>query len=237
MNKRIRIAAAVAAAAVSAVTIAATAHADESANGTGGKIQVKLLATGVLADGKISQIKYVAPAVATALGASPQTKLNDNVVPTLAIEYFVTPNVSVETICCFTSHHVTGQGSVAGAALVDHVMVLPATLTLKYHLPLPGGIKPYVGAGPALFFYIDERPGATATALGVTQVHMSNNAGVAVQAGIDVPLTKTGLGLTVDAKKYWVSTTAHFLAGSTEVLTTRHKVDPWVVSAGLAYRF
>jgi outer membrane protein W len=26
-------------------------------------------------------------------------------------------------------------------------------------------------------------------------------------------------------------------AGDNEVLTTRHKLDPWVVSAGVSYRF
>jgi len=60
---------------------------------------------------------------------------------------------------------------------------------------------------------------------------------VALQAGVDVPLGATGLGLSLDAKKYWVNTTAHFYAGSTEVLTTKHKLDPWLLSAGLAYRF
>jgi outer membrane protein len=28
-------------------------------------------------------------------------------VPTIALEYFFTKNVSVETICCVTGHHVT----------------------------------------------------------------------------------------------------------------------------------
>jgi outer membrane protein len=45
------------------------------------------------------------------------------------------------------------------------------------------------------------------------------------------------LGLSLDAKKYFMDTTAHFFAGNAEVLTTKHSLDPWVVSAGLAYRF
>lgn len=198
-----------------------------------GKLQVKVLGTAVLPDGKVDSVKY--DPLNLTVGAD--TKLNDNVAPTLAIEYFVTPNISAETICCFTSHHVTGTGALAGAGLVDHVMVLPATLTLKYHFGQPGGIQPYIGAGPSIFFYIDERPGATASALGVTKVKMSNNFGAAVQAGIDVPVNNQGLGVTLDAKKYFMKTTAHFYAGSAEVLTTKHKVDPWVLSAGVSYRF
>ena len=46
-----------------------------------------------------------------------------------------------------------------------------------------------------------------------------------------------GLGISLDAKKYFMDTTARFYVGGTEVLATKHSLDPWVVSAGLAYRF
>ena len=198
-----------------------------------GKIQIKLLATGVLPDGKITSVTDPGGI----LGATDQTKLNDRVVPTLAIEYFVSPNVSIETICCVTPHHVDGSaGAIDGARIVDHVLVLPATLTLKYHFDA-GAVKPYVGAGPALFFYIDEKPGALPRTLSVDRVRMDNKAGVAVQAGVDIPVNETGMGISLDAKKYWVKTAAHYYVSGTEVLTTRHKVDPWVVSGGVYFRF
>jgi outer membrane protein len=199
-----------------------------------GHWQVKVLGTGVLPDGKISKINNNT----IGLPAGSQTVANDNFVPTLAVEYFFSPNISAETICCLTTHHVSGAGAIAGTAIVDHVMILPATVTLKYHLPLPGGIKPYIGAGPSVFFYIDEKPGATTRALGGTSLNLENKLGVAVQAGVDIPLNDKGLGLSLDAKKYWVNTTLHVRnAGGTEVLQTEHKIDPWVVSAGVAYRF
>jgi outer membrane protein len=67
---------------------------------------------------------------------------------------------------------------------------------------------------------------------------MSSEVGVAVQAGVDVPLGNSGYALSLDAKKYWVSTTARWFNGAgTEVLSTKHKLDPWVLSAGVAYRF
>jgi outer membrane protein len=58
-----------------------------------------------------------------------------------------------------------------------------------------------------------------------------------LQAGFDLPINDKGLGLSVDAKRYFVNTTASWFAGDTEVLRTRHRIDPWVISAGLAYRF
>lgn len=79
-----------------AALAAATAFTAPAMAAEAGTIQVKVLATGVLPDGKIDKIKDVdltTPFGATAAGALPaSTKANDNVVPTVAIEYFATPN-------------------------------------------------------------------------------------------------------------------------------------------------
>lgn len=198
-----------------------------------GTVQVKLMATGVLPDGKIDKVNINA----VGLPATTQTTANDNVVPTLAIDYYVSPAISVETICCFTQHHVTGAGPIAGADVAQHVLILPATVTLKYHLDA-GPIKPYVGVGPSVFFYFDEKPGATAIALGASKLKMDNKFGVAVQAGFDIPVNDTGMGISLDAKKYFMKTKTHFLtAGGVEALSTTHKLDPWVVSGGVYARF
>ncbi|MFA5970521.1 MAG: OmpW family outer membrane protein [Sphingomonas sp.] len=197
-----------------------------------GRWQIKLLGTGVLPDGKISKIRTDL----VGLPAGSQTKASDNVVPTVAIEYYATPRISLETICCTTEHHITGAGALAGADLVRNALIIPATLTVKYHLPL-GPIRPYVGVGPALFLALDSKPGADAQALGVTRVHLSSEVGAALQTGADIPLGKHGYGLTFDAKKYFISTNAHFRAGDTDAIVTRHKLDPWLLSAGVYFRF
>lgn len=220
------------AAALAAATMLAT---PAQANDGEGKIQVKVLATAVLPDGKIDQVVSAAPSVAAALGATPGTVANDVVVPTLAVEYFAAPNFSIETICCVTKHKVTGTGSVAGAPLVKDVLFIPATVTLKYHIPL-GPIKPYVGVGPSWFIMLDAKPDTTAAALGATDVDLSSNVGIAVQGGVDIAVSP-GMGLSIDAKKYWIGTTAKFYAGTTNVLETKHKLDPWVVSGGIYFRF
>ncbi|MFX9169582.1 OmpW family outer membrane protein, partial [Acinetobacter baumannii] len=81
---------------------------------------------------------------------------------------------------------VNGEGSLAGTNLVNHIEIIPATLTAKYHLPL-GPVKPYLGAGPSLYIVTSSRPGDTAAALGVTRTKLSSNVGFAMQAGVDVP--------------------------------------------------
>lgn len=225
--KKLTLAAALAA----ATMLAAPAYAGSDE----GKIQVKVLATGVLPDGKIDTVNSVIPSVAAALGANPDTKANDVVVPTVAVEYYFSKNVSLETICCVTKHKVTGTGSIAGAPLVKDVLFIPATFTLKYHMPL-GAVKPYVGVGPSVFIMLDSKPDTTATALGVTNTKLSSNVGVAVQAGVDVAVSE-GMGISLDAKRYWMNTTAKFYAGSTLALETKHKIDPWVLSGGVYFRF
>ena len=103
-----------------------------------GDWQVKILGSGVLPDGKIDRIDLDL----VGLPAGTQTKANDNVVPTAAIEYFFTPQVSLETICCLTQHDVdTTTGLPAGSELVSNAKLVPATFTLKYHLNA-GGVSP-----------------------------------------------------------------------------------------------
>jgi outer membrane protein len=215
-----------------ALAAAVPALADDA---PAGNWQVKLLATAVIPNGKISTVEQTT--LTGPLVAAPQTYASDNAfTPTLAIEYFLNPNISVETIAGITAHHVNGSGSLDGTNLVNHILIIPATLTVKYHIPL-GPIRPYVGVGPSLYLVMGERPGDSAVGLGVTKVSMSSNLGVAAQAGFDVPIGKTGYALSFDAKKYWVDSTANFYAGNSDVLTTKHKLDPWVLSAGVAYRF
>jgi len=203
-----------------------------------------VLATGVLPSGHIDSIKGDPLGLTKSEGAlyGLQTQANNNVVPTLAVEYFLKPNISFETICCVTGHHVSASansGAVPGVNLVDHITILPATLTVKYHLVgmLPAGIKPYVGVGPAVFIMLSDRPSETVkSALGVTRTKLSSNVGAVVQAGVDVPVGH-GYGISLDAKKYFVGTTAHFYAGSVDALDADVKLDPWVISAGVSYRF
>ncbi|MCB2050188.1 MAG: OmpW family protein [Novosphingobium sp.] len=220
-----------------AMAMAATTQA-HAANAEG-KWQVKVLGTAVLPDGEIDKIKYADPAVAAVLAPlDVQTKANDNVVPTVAIEYFFTPNISLETICCVTQHDVDGTRDITGVEMVADAKIIPATFTLKYHLDA-GPIKPYIGAGPTYFIFIDEKPGSGATAvMGATKFKLDDSLGFALQAGIDVPINDSGMSLSLDAKKYWLSADAKWYDNTgTKLLETKHNLDPWVLSAGVGFRF
>ncbi len=216
-----------------ALALAATPAMAQDTPERVGQVQIKVLGTYVAPDGKITDINVNLPG----LPATTQTKANDNVTPTIAVEYFVTDNVSIETIAGITQHDVDATaGLPAGAELVSNAKLIPATVTAKYHFDL-GAVKPYVGAGPAYFLWVGDKPGAATLPLGVTETNLSNEFGVALQGGFDVPLGDQGFSLSVDVKRYFIDTTARWYVGNTLAIETEHKLDPWVISAGVAYRF
>ena len=197
-----------------------------------GSLQIKVLGTFVLPDGKIDKINTDI----VGLPAGTQTEASDNFVPTLAVEYFVSPQFSLETICCMTQHDVDAVSGLPGAELVSDAKLIPATLTAKYHFDL-GGVKPYVGAGATYFWWVDVEPGAATVPLGVTRTTLSDELGLVLQGGMDIALGDSGMGVTLDAKRYFVGTTARWYAGNTLAIDTEHDLDPWVLSAGVSYRF
>lgn len=215
--------------AAAAALLASPAMAQDRA----GQVQLKLVGTAVLPDGKIDRVNLDL----VGLPSNLQTKASDNFTPTIAAEYFFTNNFSVETIAGITQHDVDASaGLPVGAELVADAKLIPATITAKYHFDL-GGVKPYLGAGPSYFLWVSQKPGAAVVPLGVTRQNLSNELGLALQAGVDVALNDKGLALTLDAKRYFIGTTASWFVGNTRVIETEHKLDPWVLSAGLAYRF
>ena len=223
---------------LTALTAAALLGATPALAQEAGDVQVKVLGSFVLADGSL---RGASGPLASALPTTIETKADDNFVPTVAIEYFATPNISFETICCVTQHDVsaTAPAALAGAELVSNARIIPATLTVKYHIDAGNGIRPYIGAGPSYFFFFNDKAGAGAqAALGATNVRVDDAFGFALQAGIDIPVSANRTSLTLDAKRYFLRTDAHFFnAAGTEVLQTRHRIDPWVLSAGVAVRF
>lgn len=73
--------------------------------------------------------------------------------------------------------------------------------------------------------------------LGANGFKLDDALGVALQAGVDVPVNDSGMVVSLDAKKYFVSTDAHWYVDGAEVIRTKHKLDPWVLSAGVGFRF
>jgi outer membrane protein len=141
-------------------------------------------------------------------------------VPEIDFTYFVSPNIGVELILGTARHEVTLGGASLGK--LNH---LPPTLTLQYHFQPTPTIKPYVGAGVnyTRFYNVDLAPGLSID---------KNSFGGALQAGVDIAVTKNGY-INLDVKKIWINTDVK----SGGVKLTTLDIDPMVWGIGYGFRF
>lgn len=157
--------------------------------------------------------------------------VTDETVPTVSIAYFLTNNLALEAICCFTEHSIYNQvpgllGLGAGSKIAS-TWILPATLSLQYHRQM-GAFKPYVGVGVSYFSFFSETDFTPAGS-----VDLKDDWGLALGGGVDVALGG-GWQLSVDAKKILDMDTKIYVGG--KYLDTA-ELDPWIVSVGVGYRF
>ncbi len=153
----------------------------------------------------------------TGLGLS----VNDKVIPEVDISYFLNKNVAVELILTVPQKHTL----YAGSAAIGTLRHLPPTLTAQYHFTNFNGFKPYVGAGVnyTRFSSVNLPAGVDID---------RNSFGLALQAGVDIPVSKN-MYLNVDVKKAFIRTDVS--SSGTKVGT--FKVDPVLVGVGLGWRF
>ncbi len=155
---------------------------------------------------------------------------SDTVVPELDISYFFTDNIAAELILGTTYSNVKAEGSIAGLGKVGKTWLLPPTVTLQYHFTDFGAFKPYVGAGVNYTLFYNQSGSGDFTNLDV-----KNKLGAALQVGFDYMLDDHW-GVNFDVKKL-------FLEPEWKVdykgapLTGKAKLDPWLVGAGVTYRF
>jgi outer membrane protein len=159
----------------------------------------------------------------TNLGAN--LNVNDKTIPELDVSYFLNKNVAAELILTVPQkQHVYSNATDLGT--FKH---LPPTLTLQYHFTDLHGYKPYVGAG-VNYTRINQENLSTN---GVNRVTLSNSSvGLALQAGVDLPLTKQ-LSLNLDVKKVQLKTKVYVDGVDHGTL----KLDPVLVGVGVGYRF
>jgi outer membrane protein len=196
-----------------------------------GNFMVRVLATGVLPDSDATVRAGGVPIP----GAD--AEVSDEVIPALTLTYFLNSNLAVELFCCFAKHEIDGKGTIAGLGEIADTWIFPPALTLQYHFNSMGRFQPYVGAGVQYINFFDTGTGANA--LGATKVDIDEAWGFTLQAGLDVSLGN-GWSLNADVKKTWLDTKVTWrnsaALGGVNVVG-KADVDPWIVSAGLGYRF
>lgn len=156
--------------------------------------------------------------------------ISNSVVPELDITYFFNRNFAVELILGTTPHKVKGAGALAGVGPIGRAWLLPPTLTAQYHFYLTDSIKPYVGAGINYTIFYNEKSSGVFTG---TKFDLKDTFGLAVQAGVDIMINKNW-GFNVDVKKIWLEPNVSVGSGA---VTGKVKIDPWLIGAGITYKF
>ncbi len=153
--------------------------------------------------------------------------VNSKWIPEVDVSYFFTPNIAVELVLTIPQkHEVTVNALSLGK--IGTFKHLPPTLLAQYHFTGLGALKPYVGAGVNYTILSSEK-----MSVGTDKVTIENSSiGPAIQVGADYRLNRNWY-LNVDVKKVWIGTDV-FLAGAK---ISELKVDPWLFSIGVGYRF
>lgn len=162
--------------------------------------------------------------------------VGDSVMPEVDFTYMATNHIGAELILATTKHSVSGRGTISGLGDVANTWVLPPTLTLQYHFAPDGKIRPYLGAGMNYsVFYSGKATPSLNAALGPTKVKLGDSVGYALQAGVDIPVSKK-VFVNFDVKYIDMKTTARLTSGAT-LRTARVKIDPIVAGMGIGFRF
>lgn len=199
------------------------AFADGDGSSLGGplakeRFQIRLRGIGVLPDDE-GDVETV--------GGTPDP--DDGFAPELDITYFFTDHIGIELIAATTKHDIELKDSSLGASTdLGEVWLLPPTLTLQYHVNRDWKFSPYIGAGVnfTLPYGEDEAGGA------ITDLEADSAFGVAAQIGFDYWINENW-GLNFDVKKIWLEIDATV----NNSIDAELELDPWVVGAGVSYRF
>ena len=154
------------------------------------------------------------------LTAGPLT-IGNNVRPTITFEYFLRDNLGLEVLAALPFKHDLN----VGGAKIGTTQHLPPTVSLNWHFPTEGKVKPFVGVGVnyTKFFSTDSKGALTGTRL-----KLEDSWGLAAHAGLDFALTKKD-ALRVDLR--WADIDTKVKVNGNKLGTAN--IDPLVY--GVAY--
>ena len=159
---------------------------------------------------------------------------------TLSGTYMFSPNWALDILAAYPfSHDINATvAGIPGSAKIGEVSQLPPTVSIQYHFLPDATFEPYVGLGLNWTTFFDEKLVPELVDQGIEDLRIDDSFGLAAQVGADWALGDHWL-LNFDLR--WINIEADGeLSGSVpgemaEIGTV--KIDPWVYSLNLGYRF
>lgn len=153
-------------------------------------------------------------------------EVDNDVRPTLTLEYFVRDNIGVELLAATPFEH---DVNVKGVGKVGSVKHLPPTVSVNYHFETGSALKPYVGAGLNwTSFWGEETTGALAGA----DLNLRHSFGLALQAGADWWLNDKS---AVRATVRWIDIDSDVYLDGAKIGEV--EIDPLVLQAAYVMKF
>jgi len=144
--------------------------------------------------------------------------------------YFITPNIAVSFTGGWPPRaHIKGAGTAVGFPKLGIATYGPMAATIHYHFTNMGAFQPYIGVGPTFLLSVRTQDRF------ISQAKLEHSLGAAVQVGFNYMLNDRW-GMFFDVKKAHLRSKATGFIGGAP-LAAKVKLDPLVVSTGLAYRF
>ncbi len=151
--------------------------------------------------------------------------VSDKWLPEIDVVYAFSENWLVELVLTIPQKH---DVTLAGVGDLGTFTELPPTISAIYEFSTNSNFRPYVSAGVNLTWIMD-------TDLGVADVELdldSYSLGLALGVGAKYALTDKW---DIDVSAKWISIGTDVKVGGSTL--TRVSVDPWLLSAGVSYRF
>ena len=149
------------------------------------------------------------------------TTLGDDTQISLTVEYFIRDNIGIELLAATPFEHNINIAGVGTATAKQ----LPPTLSVNYHFPTKGKIKPFIGAGINYTTFFEEE-----TALGVLK--LEDSWGFALQAGADWQISDNG-ALRLNVRYMDIESDAYLNGAS----IGKAEIDPVTIGFSYVHRF
>lgn len=154
---------------------------------------------------------------------------SSTVTPEIDLSYFFTDHLAIEGEIGVIHETLTAVGTRLGTVPVGRVSALPIILMGQYHFRPRARLNPYLGIGLAITPYFDAEPAGGL----IQQLSVTSKVGAAFQLGVDYRVQGPWYA-NFDVKKLILSAEASANDGR---LSASGPVNPWVIGAGIGYRF